>query len=213
MESVSRLNTDVRSTWQVCGYCLFYLMRCEPLQHSSQTPSRAVVNKAVAACKKIKFRSNWSEDVERLNALVVDVLPTSLTVAESYCDAIYYFVRHMGCLHQSWRTGGVDTVDLVTLAMTSHMSSARMQELGALALHTLQAYCHDNIRHVVSCNAATTLCDAADAHVSNVKVQIHVCAALNHSALIAELTPDVLVRAKQVASRAKKEHRSQSKYF
>ena len=180
---------------------------------SSQTPSRAVVNKALAACRKIKFRSAWSEDVERLNALVVEVLPTSLTVAASYCDAVYYFVRHMGCLHESWRTGGVDTVDLVTLAMTSHVSSARMQELGAQALDTLQAYCHDNIRHVVSCNSPATLCEAADAHVSNVKVQIHVCAALNHVISTKEMPRDVLVRVQQVASRAKMEHPSYAKYF
>ena len=187
MESISSVWVDVTGSFQ--GVCPHY------------------ITVAMSACNNIQeFADRISaQELAALNAAVDPVLEVSAVSAEAYCKTMEHLVYYSHACERNMVVAGMETVERIVLAMSSHLHTQIVQEVGAMVLGCFAWDTPQTIAHMLALGCPGVLYAASDAYIASGGVQGNVCYALTHIARCSPVGKAALCssRGAEMALRAK----------
>jgi len=153
---------------------------CTVITASYQGGTQHAIDVSLTLCASVKKLEGEisAADMEELNDAVGHGILVLPELATAYCQAVQHIVWDAGADEQNRITAGVKTVELVLLAMRSHIKDEHTQYEGAWALGGLVDDNPGNLAGMLALGGLETLITSADIYIASWDVQGSVCWAL-----------------------------------
>lgn len=184
---------------------VFHLHAVVTGSYQIATPSE--ISAALDKCNQLqKFENKISaQELADLNAAVDPVLEVSAETATAYCKTMEHLVYYSHACERNMVVAGMETVERVVLAMSSHVHTQIVQEVGAMVLGCFAWDTPQTIADMLALGCLEVLYAASDAYIASGGVQGNVCYALTHIARCSPIGKAALccARGTEMALRAK----------